>query len=564
MAIEDGYASRDADTRGATMTDTIETSEQAAGGAAKAVLITLAAAQFVMILDASVMNVSIATVAKDLNTTVTGIQTAITLFTLVMASLMITGGRMGAILGRKRAFMIGCVIYACGSMTTALSPNLGVLMFGWSFLEGVGAALVMPAIVALVASNFSTPDRPRAYGIVAAGGAIAVGVGPLIGGLFTTYLSWRYVFVCEVLVVGVVLLLNRRTADTPKEEGARLDLGGTALSALGMGLVVYGVLRSGTWGFVQPKPGAPLWLGLSPVIWLILAGGAVLYGFLGWERHRLDAGEAALLDPAMLRVRILRSGLTAFFFQYMLQAGLFFAVPLFLSIALGLSAIQTGVRLLPLSITLVIAAVGIPKVFPKASPRLVSQCGFVGLFLGLVVFVAALDAGAGPEITTWPMILAGFGIGALASQLGAVTVSSVPDEQSGEVGGLQNTASNLGISIGTALAGAILISALTSSFFTGIQGNPAVPADLTSKAQVELTSGVPFISDADLNAALNDAGVTGPTADAIVDENAQARLDALRTSLSVLAVIALIALFFSRSIPTTPVGARETEAAPPD
>src|SRR4029077_7828347 len=140
-----------------------------------------------MILDSSVMNVSIATVAKDLGTTVTGIQTAITLYTLVMASLMITGGKMAAILGRKRAFTIGCVIYACGSFTTAISPNLAVLMFGWSFLEGVGAALVMRAIVALAAANFGRADRPRAYGVVMAGGAVAVAVGPLIGGVFTTY-----------------------------------------------------------------------------------------------------------------------------------------------------------------------------------------------------------------------------------------------------------------------------------------------------------------------------------------------------------------------------------------
>jgi MFS family permease len=478
----------------------------------------------------------------------------------VMASLMITGGKMGAILGRKRAFTIGCVIYACGSLTTALSPNLAVLMFGWSFLEGVGAALVMPAIVALVASNFAKPDRPRAYGIVMAGGAIAVAIGPLIGGLFTTYWSWRYVFVGEVCVIGVVLLLNRRTADTPKEEGARLDLVGTALSGLGLGLVVYGLLRSGTWGVVRPKPDAPTWLGLSPVIWLILGGGVVLLGFLVWEKHRRDTGQAALLDPAILRVRLLRSGLTAFFFQYLLQAGLFFAVPLFLSIALGLSAIETGVRILPLSITLIIAAVGIPKVFPHASPRRVCQFGFLALFLGLVVFVAALDAGAGPEIVTWPMLLAGAGIGALASQLGAVTVSSVPDEQSGEVGGLQNTFSNLGLSLGTALAGAVLMSALTASFLTGIASNPDVPKDLSSKAQVELTSGVPFISDADLHQALDDAGVSQKTADAVVDENAQARLDALRASLAVLAVLALVALFLSGSIPTTPVGSEPTAA----
>src|SRR4249919_3092531 len=421
----------------------------------------LAAAQFVMILDASVMNVSIATVAKDIGTTVAGIQTAITMYTLVMASLMITGGKMGAILGRKRAFTIGCVIYACGSLTTALSPNLPVLLFGWSFLEGVGAALVMPAIVSLVASNFVKAERPRAYGIVTAGGAIAVAVGPLIGGLFTTYWSWRYVFVGEVLIIGVVLLLNRRTADTPKEEGARLDLVGTALSALGLGLIVYGVLRAGSWGFVKPKPDAPTWIGLSPVLWLILGGGAVLLLFLEWEKYRRDTGQPALLDPALLRVPLLRSGTTAFFFQYLLQAGLFFAVPLFLSIALGLSAIETGVRILPLSITLVIAAVGVPKMFPHASPRRVSQLGFLMLFLALVVFVAALDAGAGPEIVTWPMLLAGLGVGALASQLGAVTVSALPDEQSGEVGGLQNTFSNLGLSLGTALAGSVLIGALT-------------------------------------------------------------------------------------------------------
>ena len=209
-------------------------------------------------------------------------------------------------------------------------------------------------------------------------------------------------------------------------------------------------------------------------------------------------------------------------FQYMLQAGLFFVVPLYLSVALGLSAIATGVRLLPLSITLLLAAVGVPRLFPNASPRLVVRAGFLALFAGIAAMIALLDISAGPEIVTWPMLLAGLGVGALASQLGAVTVSSVPDERSGEVGGLQNTVTNLGASIGTALAGAVLISALSSSFFADIADNPNVPDRVVSQAEVELTSGVPFVSDKDLHAALDEAHVRPAVADAIVDENANA------------------------------------------
>jgi MFS family permease len=515
---------------------------------------TLAAGQFLMTLDTAVMNVSIATVAKDVGTTVTGIQTAITLYTLVMAACMITGGKLGQILGRKRAFAIGCVIYGCGSFTTAISPSLGVLIFGWSFLEGVGAALILPAIVALVASNFSRPELPRAYGLIASAGAIAVAAGPLIGGLFTTYLSWRWVFAGEVLIVVAILVVSRRIVDQPPKGRVPLDLVGTGLSALGLTLIVFGILRAGAWGFVQPKSGAPQWLGLSPTIWLILAGGVVLWLFVAWENHRIARNEEPLVNPAILRNATLRGGLTSFFFQYLLQAGLFFTIPLFLSVALGLSAIATGVRLLPLSVTLLLAAVGVPRLFPNVSPRLVVRVGFLLLAAGTVVMVGALDAGAGAEIVTWPMLLAGLGVGALASQLGSVTVSSVSAEESGEVGGLQNTVTNLGASIGTALAGAVLIATLTTSVLTGIQNNPAVPAEVKSQATTELSSGVPFVSDAELNKALEKANVPPEAANAIVNENEKARLHALRSALSVLAIIALLAAIVAFRIPTRQPG----------
>src|SRR5689334_4032936 len=235
------------------------TSEAAKKGTT--VLVTLASGQFLMTLDTSVMNVAIATVAEDVGTDVSGIQTAITLYTLVMATLMITGGKIGGIIGRKRAFSIGCVIYGCGSLTTALAPSLPVLLLGWSFREGVGAALILPAIVALVASNFPAERRPAAYGLVAAAGAVAVAVGPLIGGFATTYFSWRWVFAGEVVLVLVILVLARRIADSPATEKPKLDLIGAALSALGLGLFVFGILKSGEWGWIQPREGGQSWAG---------------------------------------------------------------------------------------------------------------------------------------------------------------------------------------------------------------------------------------------------------------------------------------------------------------
>ena len=292
------------------------------------------------------------------------------MYTLVMASLMITGGKVGEILGRKRAFTIGCVIYACGSMTTALSPNLTVLMIGWSGLEGLGAVLIMPAIVALVASNFGKPERPRAYGLVAAAGAIAAALGPLIGGVFTTYASWRWVFAGEVLIVAVILLLARRVKDTPGRGGRRA--------------------RPRRHGAVGAGPGADRvrhpevrYLGRraaqagGPAVARPLAGDLADPGRRRWcwrcscagRRCASGAERARLIDPTLLRNVQLRSGVVSFLFMFLVQAGIFFVVPLFLSVALGLSAVETGVRLLPLSLTLLLFAAGVPKLLPGRQSR---------------------------------------------------------------------------------------------------------------------------------------------------------------------------------------------------
>ena len=526
---------------------------RATAGAAGAtlVLLTLASGQFLMTLDSSVMNVSIATVAEDVGTTVTGIQGAITAYTLVMAALMITGAKIGAIIGRKRAFAIGCIIYGCGSFTTSIAQSLPVLLFGWSFLEGVGAALILPAIVALVAGNFPQDRRPAAYGMVAAAGAIAVAIGPLIGGFCTTYFSWRWVFAGEVVVVLVILVLTRRIADAPAEERPGLDFVGTALSAAGLGMLVFGVLRSSEWGWIHPKPEGPSWAGLSPTLWLILGGLFVIWVFSRWEVRRVSLGREPLVRPGMLRNRQLSGGLLMFFFQYLVQAGFFFVVPLFLSVCLGLTALETGVRLLPLSATLLLAAIGIPKLLPDISPRLVVRVGLFSLLAGTVVLLAALDADAGPEVVFVPMLLVGLGIGALASQLGSVAVSAVPDDEAPEVGGVQNTMTNLGASLGTALAGSIMIAAVAAAFLANIQQSPAIPATAQEQAQVELAGGVPFVSDADLEAALDEAGADSGTTEAALEGYTEARIDGLRSALAILAVLALVALFSAGLIPTT-------------
>jgi EmrB/QacA subfamily drug resistance transporter len=537
-----------------------------AAGGAGLVLLTLASGQFLMTLDSSVMNVSIATVASDLNTTVSGIQSAITLYTLVMATLMITGGKIGANIGRRRAFSIGCIIYGLGSLTTALAPNLTVLLLGWSLLEGIGAALIMPAIVALVAINVVPAGRARAYGLIAAAGAIAVAVGPLIGGAVTTLASWRYVFAGEVIVVIVIFFLAHRIEDIPPTAQPPLDYVGSILSILGLGMLVFGVLRSSAWGWVTPKQDAPQFFGVSLTLWLILLGLLTLWALLTWESRLERRGAEPLFRPSMFRNQQLVGGLTMFLFQYFIQAGVFFTIPLFLSVVLELSAFETGLRLVPLSLALLLAALGVPRLWPNASPRRVVRLGLLLLLAATAVLIGALDAEASASAVTIPLLLMGLGIGALASQLGAVTVSAVPDEQSSEVGGLQNTALNVGASLGTALVGSILIATLSALFLQGIAAHPDVPASLTAHAEATFGAGVPFVSDSAVRSTLQAAGVPEATINAILAVNASARLSALRAALAVVALVAVLALFFTRWIPdrqpgaTAPTGAQEVVA----
>jgi EmrB/QacA subfamily drug resistance transporter len=532
--------------------------------AGTAVLGLLALTQFLMTVDSTVMNVSIGALVEDLDTTVTAIQGVITAYTLVMAASMITGAKVGDLLGRRRALRVGLVVYACGSAVTAISPNVIVLLLGWSVLEGLGAALIMPTVVALIAGNFAGRRRAVAYGVLAAAAAVAVAAGPIIGGFVTAYFSWRWVFAAEVLIAGAILVGSRAINDAPADERPRIDVVGAVLSAVGLGMLVYGVLQSSSWGWVQPlvpegPEATPQLAGVSLVAWLMLGGLLVLWLFLGWQRHLASSGREPLVDPSLWGYRELTGGLSVLLMQYLVMMGVFFTMPLFLSLVLGLDAFETGLRMLPLSLALVVAAPAIPKFFPHIGPRRVVQVGLFFMLGATVLLAARFESGADASVTTVPFVLLGLGMGALASQLGNVIVSSVPGERSGEAGGLQYTAQNLGSSFGTALVGAIVIGALSTLFLQGIEQSEQVEPALKEQAAIELSGGVEFVSVAQLEEALATTDLSGAEQEAILDSYEKAQLGALSIGMIGLSLIVVLTLFMTRRLPNVPL-AVEAEA----
>ena len=329
-------------------------------------LVALATAQFLMVLDQSVMNVSISALVKDFHTTVTTIQAVITLYCLVMAMLILTGAKIGDIIGRRRAFVIGLIIYACGSALTAASQSVAVLALGWSVLEGIGAALVLPALAALIAGNFEGPRRKVAYAVIGGVAGAGIAVGPILGGWATTEVTWRIVFVGEVVIVAFILIMTPKVGDAPRPDPTpKLDVVGSVLSASGLGIFVFGVLQSSTWGWLKPKNSPITIFGFSLTLFVIAAGGVLLWGFVTWQRHREATHRDPLVHLSLARIPPVRSGLIGLFSQNLILMGIFFVVPLYLQLVLGLNALETGIKMLPVSITMfVTSAIGSKTVEP--------------------------------------------------------------------------------------------------------------------------------------------------------------------------------------------------------
>ena len=461
------------------MNGDLQTSETSSAGG-YVVLAVLSAAMFVYVIDTTLMNVSISALVEDLNTTVGEVQTAITLYTLTMASFMLTGGKLGDIWGSKRAFRIGLIIYAIGTTITAFSQNIGMLIIGWSILEGLGSALIVPAINTLVRANYKGSKRASAYGTLFGVAAAGAAFGPLIGGWITTNYTWRLAFAIEALIVLGVLASSGLLKDAPPViPKPKLDGVGVVLSVLGLGLFVLGVLQTAGRGWNDPL-----------VLSLIGLGLLFIAAFIWWIRRQEAADQPVLVHPSIFRHRAISAGLPVLSTQTFAQAGLLFLIPVFTQSVLGFDAFQTGVTLLPLSIGVLVTSVTTPGLGRRIYPKYIIQAGLVLLFVGGFILAISLETATEAIDMALGLLVGGIAIGLIAGQLPNLILSGVESKEASEASGLQGTAQNLGMALGTAVIGTVILSVAFSSFGTRVEDSALIPQG--SKAVVEegLTGGL--------------------------------------------------------------------------
>jgi EmrB/QacA subfamily drug resistance transporter len=514
-------------------------------------LIVLAATQFLMVLDASVMNVSISQLVADFDTTVSTIQGVITFYSLVMAALMVTGGKLGEIFGPRRTLVIGMVIYAAGSGLTAASWNVASLAFGWSVLEGIGAAMVMPAMAALVAANYQGSARVTAYGVLGGVAGAGIAVGPILGGWATTALTWRIVFAGEVVIAIAIVATHRWIVEAPAPaRRPKLDLVGAVLCAVGLSVTVFALLQASTWGWLQPinSPVEPLGFALTPFV--VGLGIAIIYGFFQWIQHRSAKGLDPLVRPETFAIAPLRSGLWTFLAQNTILMGVFFALPLYLQIVLGLDALETGVRMLPTSIFMLVVSFSGALLVKLASPRTIVRAGLGLLMVTALVLAGTIEPTLRGTAFAIGMAMLGAGMGLMVSQLGNIVQSSVPAESRSEAGGLQYTSQQLGSSIGVALIGSIVLTSLSGAYLRQIADDDRISSETASAVEVRLASGSSFIPSDQAEAAAREAGLPDAEVQALVEDYEEAQLQALRSGLLAVVAIAGAAFLVTGNLPS--------------
>jgi EmrB/QacA subfamily drug resistance transporter len=488
--------------------------------------ILLAMAMFVLVVDTSFMNVSISAVVHDLHTTASGVQSAIALESLVSAAFILIGSKIADLIGRKRGYVIGLLAYATGALSMTLSQSLIPIIIAWAIVGGLGASLLLPSMQALIHGNFEGPMQRRAYALVGAAAAIAAAVGPLVGGFITTYLSWRVAFAGEVAIIAIVLIGIKLVHDVPYTGPKGVDVVGAVLSAVGMGGVVLGIL---IWQEGGEYVGAVLAVGI--------AGLALL---AWWLRRRKREQKPALIDPELFRSKYFRLGISAQTLQQITLGSMMIAIPIFLQMVLEYNAMQAGLSLAPLSLSMFAVALLAGKRAAKRSPSTIIRTGFLLLVAGLAILIPIVPRAHSGWALAIPLLIAGCGLGLLVSQLNNYTLSPIEEERVSEAAGVNSAGGSFGLSFGLAFTGAIMLASL-SLVFTHLATSSSV---LSTAQQDKIADGLQknaqVLSNTHLEKLL--AGQPEDVRAEIVDINTKARPIALQIALAIPLIAALLGL----------------------
>ena len=490
----------------------------ASGGRRLAIL--LAMAMFVLVVDTSLMNVSISAVVRDLDTTVSGVQSAIALEALVSAAFILIGSKVGDLFGRKRAYVLGLLGYAVGALAMTVAQDLTAIIVFWAVIGGIGASLLLPAMQSLIHGNFEGAAQRRVYALVGAAAAIAAAVGPLLGGFITTFLSWRVGFALEVAIIAVVLSGVRMVHDVPYTGRRGVDLVGAVLSILGMGGIVLGIL---VWQEGGERVGA-----------LIVVGLASLGLLAAWLARRKRRARPALLDPGLFASKPFRLGISQQMLQQIALGGTMIALPIFLQMVLEYDALQAGLSIAPLSLSMFAVAMLAGRRAGDRRPSVIVRAGFLLVSVGVLGLIGVV-----PRVSTgwWlsiPLIVMGTGLGLLVSQLNDYTLAPIEEERVSEAAGV-NSASG---SFGLAFAGAIMLATLSVAFTDLARSSQVLSAAEQEQVATALEDDAELMTNTQLEAILADQPPA--TQDEIVRINTEARPFALQVALLVPLIAGLL------------------------
>jgi MFS family permease len=504
--------------------------EEAKGGEAVGtprLALLLAAAMFVFVIDTSLMNVSISAVVRDLDTTVSGVQAAVAIEALVSAAFILIGSKLGDLYGRKRAYVAGLALYALGALAMVFGQGLAAIIVFWAVIGGLGASLYMPAMQSLIHGNFEGKMQAKVYALVGASAAIAAAIGPLLGGFLTTLLSWRVGFMLEAVVIAIVLAGSGLIRDVPYTGERSVDWVGALLSVVGMGGLVLGVL---------------VWQeGGESVAALLGLGAAALAAFVYWIVRRKRAGKPALLDPSLFRSKLFSFGIAQGVLQQIALGGLLIALPIYLQLVLGYNALQAGVSLAPLSLTMFGVALLAGRRAGKRRPSSIIRAGFATLVVALLILIPLVPSSSSGWYLALPLVLAGAGLGMLVSQLNNYTLAPISEERVGEAAGVNSSTGSFGLSFGLAFAGAIMLATLSIAFTDMAKSSTVLPPAEQQQVADVLEDDAQVMSDAQLEQLLD--AQPEQIQDEILSINTDARHLALQVALLVSLIAALIGLF---------------------